>query len=160
MFVLLYPSQQHSNSMSRLPPLARRSPARSYSSSFFALKKTTNSCCFRSSKMRLVQRCFHFCFCFAALSRPNYNVFVVTKAASLSRRVVDLSRKRTAAFLVLLLFLFVFSRSLSFSLSLLFFYDDFDDFSAMMFMCVICDVTRVSVTCRTRDVGKKRERFS
>ena len=52
------------------------------------------------------------------------------------------------------------SRSLSFSLSLLFFYDDFDDFITMMFMCVICDVTRVSVTCRTRDVGKKRERFS
>ena len=50
------------------------------------------------------------------------------------------------------------SRSLSFSLSLLFFYDDFDDFITMMFMCVICDVTCVSFsTCLTRDsVGKMR----
>ena len=49
------------------------------------------------------------------------------------------------------------SRSLSFSLPLLFFYDDFDDFITMMFVCIICDVTCVSVTCLTRDVGKKRD---
>ena len=53
---------------------------------------------------------------------------------------------------------FLSPRSLSFSLSLLFFYDDFDDFITMMFMRVICDVTRVSFsTCLTRDsVGKMR----